>query len=149
LQFGYGGGKWRFGWEGIDMNCHDDVAHLDTSDTGSTAVNTQRVVLMNQYYASCVARLATALDAVSEPGGTMLDNSLVVWANEQGRGDHDQQNVPIVVLGRAGGALKQAGRVIDVGLQPFNRLGCTILNLFGQPAAGFGDLPTCGSFQGL
>ncbi len=149
LQFGYGGGKWRFGWEGINMNCHDDVAHLDTADAGSTPVNTQRVVLMNQYYASCVARLATALDSISEPGGTMLDNSLVVWANEQGRGDHDQTNVPIVLLGRAGGALPQGGRVIDVGPQPFNRVGCTILNLFGQQAAGFGDLPSCGSFQGL
>jgi len=149
LQFGYGGGKWRFGWQGINMNCHDDVAHLDTSDAGSSALNTQRVVRMNQYYASCVARLATALDAVSEPGGTMLDNSLVVWANEQGRGDHDQQNVPIVLLGGAGVGLKQGGRVIDVGLQPFNRVGCTILNLFGQHVAGFGDLPNCGTFQGL
>ena len=27
LQFGYGGGKWRFAWEGINLNCHDDVAH--------------------------------------------------------------------------------------------------------------------------
>lgn len=149
LQLGYGGGKWRFGWEGINMNCHDDVAHLDTSDAGSTPVNTTRVVLMNQYYASRVARLATALDAALEPGGSILDNSLVVWANEQGRGDHHQQNVPIVLLGRAGGRLPQGGRVIDVGAQPFNRLGCTMLNLLGQSAAGFGDLPTCGPFQGL
>src|SRR5262249_46999457 len=22
IQFGYGGGKWRFAWEGINMNCH-------------------------------------------------------------------------------------------------------------------------------
>jgi hypothetical protein len=149
IQLGYGGGKWRFGWEGINMNCHDDVAHLDTSDAGSTPVNTTRVVLMNQYYASRVARLATALDAALEPGGSILDNSLVVWANEQGRGDHSQQNVPIVLLGRAGGRLPQGGRVIDVGAQPFNRLGCTMLNLLGQSAAGFGDLPTCGPFQGL
>jgi hypothetical protein len=149
LQFGYGGGKWRFAWEGINMNCHDDVAHHDTSDAGSSAVNTNRVVLMNQYYASCVAKLATALDAVPEGGGTMLDNTLVVWANEQGRGDHNQENVPIVLIGRAGGAIAKGGRVIDAGRQPFNRLGCTILNALGQKTAGFGDLPDCGSFQGL
>jgi len=150
MQFGYGGGKWRFAWKGIDMNCHDNVAHLDTSDAGSSPANTARVVAMNQYYASCVARFATALDAVPEGNGTMLDNTLVVWANEFGRGDHNQQNVPIVLIGRAGGALPVGGRVIDTGgTQVFNRLGCTILNLMGVSAAGFGDVPDCGMFQGL
>jgi hypothetical protein len=149
LQLGYGGGKWRFGWEGINMNCHDDVAHLDTSDAGSSPVNTNRLVLMNQYYASRVAKLATALDAVPEGSGTMLDNTLLVWANELGRGDHNQANVPIVFIGKAGGAISKAGRVIDAGPQVFNRLGCTILNVLGQSAAGFGDVPDCGVFTGL
>jgi hypothetical protein len=128
------------------MNCHDDVAHLDTSDAGSSAQNTNRVVLMNQYYASCVAKLATALDAVPENGGTMLDSTLVVWANELGRGDHSLENVPIVFIG---GGLPRGGRVIDAGRQPFNRLGCTILNVMGVASFGFGDAPTCGPFQGL
>jgi hypothetical protein len=151
MQFGYGGGKWRFAWKGINMNCHDDVAHKDTSDAGSTLENTQRVVLMNQYYASCVARLAMQLDAVpeSDGSGTMLDNTLIVWANEFGRGDHHQENVPIVLIGKAGGALPVGGRLIDQGRQVFNRLGCTILNVMGMPTAGFGDLPNCGVFQGL
>ncbi len=149
LQFGYGGGKWRFAWKGINLNCHDDVAHLDTSDAGSTPLNTERVVLMNQYYASRVARLATALDAVPEGNGTMLDNTLVVWANEFGRGDHNLNNVPIVLIGGAGGAIAKGGRVIDVGPQVFNCLGCTILNVMGQNVAGFGDAPSCGVFAGL
>ena len=149
LQLGYGGGKWRFAWQGIDMNCHDDVAHHDTADAGSTPENTQRVLLMNQYYASRVAKIATALDAIPEGSGTMLDNTLVVWANEFGRGDHHQENVPIVLIGRAGGAIPKGGRVVDVGRQVFNRLGCTILNAMGQRTPGFGDVPDCGSFRGL
>jgi hypothetical protein len=149
LQLGYCGAKWGFGWQGIDMECHGEVAHLDTSDAGSEPINTQRVVLMNQYYAACVARLATALDAVPEGDGTVLDNTLLVWANELGRGDHNQENVPIVLLGGASGALPQGGRLIDAGRQVFNRLGCTILNLMDSPAAGFGDVPDCGVFEGL
>jgi Protein of unknown function (DUF1552) len=149
LQLGFCGGKWGFGWQGINMECHGDVAHHDTSDAGSDPVNTQRVVLMNQYYAACVARLATALDAVPEGDGTVLDNTLLVWANEQGRGDHDQENVPIVLIGKAGGALPQGGRVLDAGRQVFNRLGCTILNLMDSPSAGFGDVPDCGVFDRL
>jgi hypothetical protein len=149
VQFGYGGGKWKFGWKGIGVNCHDDVAHLDTSDAGSTPLNTQRLVLVNQYYASCVARLATALDAVPEGAGTMLDNTLVVWANEFGRGDHSLVNVPVVFLGGGAGGMPPGGRVVDAGSQVFNRLGCTILNVMGVSVPGFGDVPDCGVFQGL
>lgn len=149
LQLGYGGGKWRFDWEGIHMNCHDDVAHRDIVDAGILPDTTRRLVLMNQYYARCVAKLATALDAIPEGSGTLLDSTLIVWANELGRGDHNQENIPIVLIGRAGGALNEGGRVIDVGRQPFNRLGCTILRAMGIASDGFGDLPTCGPFQGV
>ncbi len=149
LQFGYGGGKWRFGWKGIDMNCHDDVAHLDVFDAGLLPDTTRRIIAMNQWYAGCVARLALALDAIPEGAGTMLDNTLIVWGNELGRGDHNQENIPIVLIGKAGGALPRGGRVIDSGRQVFNRLGCSILNAMGLPAAGFGDAPTCGPFAGL
>jgi len=48
-----------------------------------------------------------------------------------------------------GRGIPAAGRLIDQGQQPFNRQGCTILNLMDHPLAGFGDQPTCGSFDGL
>jgi hypothetical protein len=149
MQFGYGGGKWRYRWEGMDVEFHGEVAHLDTSDEGSSPENTDRVVRVNHYFASCVARLASALDAVPEGDGTMLDNTLIVWANEQGRGDHSQDNIPIVLIGKAGGAISNGGRVLDAGPQVFNRLGCTILNVMGLPVPGFGDVPDCGVFDGL
>ena len=149
LQLGYCGGKWGFAWEGINIQFHDYIAHQDTSDAGSTPENTERVVLANRYYASRIARLATALDAVDEAGGTLLDNTLVVWGNELGRGDHNQANVPVILLGLTGQGLPSGGRIIDAGEQVMNRLGCTILNLMDHPAAGFGDVPDCGVFTGL
>jgi uncharacterized protein DUF1552 len=148
MQFGFCGASWAFEWKGINADCHL-LAHKDTSDAGSTPENTARLVLVNQYFASCVARIATALDAVGEGNGTMLDNTLVVWANEFGRGDHSLENVPIALIGGAGGGMPTGGRVIDAGRQPFNRLGCTILNAMGMSVAGFGDIPDCGAFQGL
>jgi len=149
LQLGYCGGKWGFAWEGIGIQFHDYIAHQDTSDEGSTPENTERIVLANRYYASRMARLATALDAVDEAGGTLLDNTLVVWGNELGRGDHNQANVPVVLLGLTGQGLPSGGRVIDAGEQVMNRLGCTILNLMDHPTPGFGDVPDCGVFAGL
>ncbi len=84
-----------------------------------------------------------------EGDGTVLDNTLLVWANEMGRGDHSMENLPIVLLGKAGGAIPRGGRVLDHGRQIFNRLGCSILNAMGLSARGFGDEPDCGSFPGL
>jgi hypothetical protein len=151
LQLGYGGGKWGFAWAGVGLQFHDYVAHADNSDAGSSPENTARVVAVNQYYASRVARLATALNRAPDAGGdgTVLDNTLVVWANEQGRGDHSQDNIPVVMMGRVGRGIARGGRTIDVGPQVFNRLGCTILNQMDVPADGFGDEATCGSFAGL
>ena len=82
-------------------------------------------------------------------GSRLLDNTLVVWANEFGRGDHTLENHPIVFIGSARGAIPSGGRVIDQGRQVFNRLGCSILNVMGVSVAGFGDVPDCGVFQGL
>ncbi len=149
LQLGFSGGKWGFAWEGINIEFHDFIAHLDTSDAGSSPENTDRVVRANRYYASRVARFATALDAVGEGSGTVLDSTLVVWGNELGRGDHSQKNVPVALLGLTGQGLPAGGRVIDRGPQPFNRLGCTILNKMGHPCEGFGDIPDCGMFAGI
>jgi hypothetical protein len=104
---------------------------------------------MNHYYASQVARMAQALEAVPEGDGTVLDNTLIVWSNELGRGDHNQRNVPVVLIGKAAGAIQQGGRVINIGDQVFNRIGCTILNAMGESVPGFGDATTCGSFPGI
>jgi hypothetical protein len=150
VQWGYGGGKWNLAWLGINAgNHHDNIAHRDGSDPVATNATNDYVIKYCTWYAEHVARVALALDAIPEGEGTMLDNTLIVWANELGRGDHSLENVPVVFIGKAGGALKQGRRLIDNGRQVFNRLGCTVLNLMGKQAAGFGDVPDCGMFQGL
>ena len=147
LQMGFGGGKWKFAWEGINLELHGELAHKDTSDAGSSPENTARLVKANRYYVSQVAYLAKRLDAMPEGDGTVLDHTLVVWANELGRGDHDLSNLPIVLIGGAGGALPR-GRLVDVGPQTFQRMGCTVLRAMGIDAAGFGDAPDCGPLRG-
>jgi hypothetical protein len=39
--------------------------------------------------------------------------------------------------------------MVDQGIQDYHRLGTTLLNLMGVPAAGFGEEPACGVLQGL
>jgi hypothetical protein len=150
LQLGYGGGKWRFAWAGIDQDFHDEIAHADTSDDGSSPENTAKLVTVNRWYASVVARLASALDALPEADGTTaLDHTLIVWANEFGRGDHSLENVPVVLIGGQAAGAPRGGRLVDRGSQPFQRVGCTVLRAMGLASHGFGDAPDCGPIDGI
>jgi hypothetical protein len=146
FQFGHAGEKWYFRWLGINQNTHDDVAHRDDGKHPDVAAT---VLKMNFWYAQQVAALGRALARLPDAEGSVLDSSLVVWGNELATGPHGLENIPVVLLGKAGGALKQAGMVVDQGPQDYHRLGATLLSIMGVPAEGFGEAPTCGRLAGL
>jgi hypothetical protein len=67
------------------------------------------------WYMGQLAALASALDAVPEGAGTVLDNSLIVMGNAQAEGStHRVDDIPFVLVGGAGGALR-GGRVVRAG----------------------------------
>ncbi|MDC3953369.1 DUF1552 domain-containing protein [Polyangium jinanense] len=112
-----------------------------------------------------VAKLLGILDAVVEPSGTLLDNSLVYWSMQYGcvviGGEHSANGMPVMVAGGAGGKLKQ-GHYIDFrepasetlhddsrrGI-PMNNLLVTFMNCMGlsssdyeaTPGKGYGSYP--------
>jgi hypothetical protein len=146
FQFGHGGEKWYFRWLGINENSHDDIAHRDD---GKNEVITAKILQINAWYAEQVAYLARALARLPAAEGTVLENSLVVWGNEIATGPHTMENIPVVLLGKAGGRLKSTGVMIDQGPQDYHRLGTSLLNVMGVPSTGFGEVPDCGTLQGL
>lgn len=148
LQYGYGGARWMFDWEGVHRDAHEELAHLDSKDEGVDPTVTALLVRVHRWYAEQIASLAMKLDAIPEGKGTMLDNTLIAWGSELGRGDHSMENVPIVLLGGAGGA-HAGGRFLDGAPQTFQRYGCTILRAMGENVAGFGDAPDCGPLAGV
>jgi len=72
-----------------------------------------------------------------------------VWGNELATGPHGINTYPIALVGGAAGKLKKTGYMLDVGAQPHQQLGCTIQNMMGVPATGFGAVPNCGMLPGL
>ena len=146
FQFGHGGEKWYFRWLGINQNSHDEIAHLDD---GSRPDVSEKLLKINVWYAEQVAQLARALDRLPEGDGTVLDNTLLVWGNEMASGPHGMNDIPVVLLGGAGGRLKQTGMLVDAGPQDYHRLGTSLLNIMGVPAEGFGEEPACGPIAGL
>jgi hypothetical protein len=146
FQFGNGGEKWYYRWLGINENSHDDIAHRDK---GTDPVITEKVVKINVWHAEQVAHLARALAALPDGEGTLYDNTLIVWGNELATGPHGLIDLPVVLLGRAGGRLPAGPRLVDAGAQDYHRLGTSLLGLMGVPAAGFGEAPACGPVLGL
>jgi hypothetical protein len=78
---------------------HQDYAHGESAEA---------YMHMGNYYrrhAEQLASLLGYLDAVPEAGGTLLDNTMVVWLTELSTGPHDMADGLTVVAGGGGGAL--------------------------------------------
>ena len=132
FQFGRGGDHFHYRWleiPGMPEDAHDFVAHLDDGNNEDIARIHTAIKL---WYTTLVTDLARRLDAFPQADGqTALEN------------------LPLALLGKAGGRLSKTGYVADAGPQPHHRLGTTVLNIMGNPAAGFGNVPDCGMLQGL
>jgi hypothetical protein len=83
---------------------HHGASHDDTSEAY------ERV---SRYYVGQLAYLAGKLDAMPEAGGTVLDNSCLMFLSNMWSGTkHDNSKLPILLAGGLGGTLK-TGRVLD------------------------------------
>lgn len=92
-----------------------------------------------------VGLFAAALDrlkAVKDGAGTLLDNSLALWASGMSNGNrHARENLPVLLAGRAGGSVRP-GRYVDFNwkkLTPVANLYVELLRRAGVPAERFGD----------
>ena len=92
-----------------------------------------------------VGLYAAALDrlkAVQDGAGTLLDNSLVLWASGMSNGNrHARENLPLLLAGRAGGTVRP-GRYLDFHwkkLTPVANLYAEMLARAGVPAGKFGN----------
>jgi len=69
------------------------------------------MVQRNVWQSEQVAKLLDTLRAIPEDGGTMLDNTLVVYVSELSHGSHGTEHYPIMLFGGLAGAVRP-GRYI-------------------------------------
>jgi hypothetical protein len=91
------------------------------------------------WYSQQVAYLLGKLDAVSEGSGTLLDNTLIAWGHENGSTAHRQDNVPFMLAGKAGGALR-TGRFVNFQGKPHAALLVSIAQLMGLDITSVGNI---------
>jgi hypothetical protein len=91
-----------------------------------------------------MAYLAKRLVETPEPGGggSLLDNTLLVWTNELGKGNsHTLDNIPFVLLGN--GLDFKMGRSLKLPKVPHNRLLLSLAHGMGHRLARFGNPDFC------
>lgn len=118
----------RHSWLG-----HSDSHHALSHEADNDANARTQLIEINHWYAQQFVYLVEAMKAVPEGDGTMLDNSVVLWVNEQGNGDlHTSTDVPFVLAGSAGGYLN-TGRSLQIDGRAHNDLFISMLHAMDQP----------------
>jgi len=134
-----------FSWvDGVNEG-HHALSHIDDSNAAGVA----QFAACERWSAEQFAYLLASLDALPEPEGegTMLDNTVVLWAKEMGDSRaHVCTDVPFVLAG-AGGCFK-LGQYLSFEGEPHNKLMvslCHAMGLsndsFGEASFGAGPLP--------
>ena len=84
------------------------------------------------------ADFVTAMSAIKEGDGTLLDNMLVVAHSEVSYAkNHDVNGIPVMLAGRAGGKMKTGIHIASQG-DPISRVGLTVQQLMGVPVDAWG-----------
>ncbi|HTA19870.1 MAG TPA: DUF1552 domain-containing protein [Polyangia bacterium] len=122
---------------------HHLMSHDDTDDA-------PQLTRINTWYAGQLAMLLDQLSTITDADGqTLLDGSVVFWANELSAGStHDRRDLPWVLAGKGNGTLRP-GRYVHNGGDPHNKLFAAFLNMFGVPATSFGAVAYPGVLSGL
>jgi len=90
------------------------------------------------YFASVFGYLLGALKAAPEGGGTLLDNCLIYYGSEMAEGWHTNNNMPVVLAGRAGGQVVTGRHLPFPNPTPLAKLFLAILKYGGSKTATFG-----------
>jgi hypothetical protein len=110
---------------------HHLLSHNDTPDW----------LKVNQFFIEQLAYIAKKMDAIREGERTLLDNTVMLYCSSMLTGSHDATQLPVVLVGGAGGKIK-GGRVLDYSGKP-NRKMCSLflslMDKFDVRLDRFGD----------
>jgi len=119
--------------------------HLDLTHNGKAPELEAMYLKTNQFHMQQFTYLVERLKAIDEGGGkSLLDSSLLMLASSLFDGDaHSAEQLPIILAGRAGGAL-QTGRALDyMDKGDDNRRACSLylsmMDRMGARLDRFGD----------
>ena len=155
LQFGhFGGGRTRPQWPelGIDYGGHSDHAishafaeHVGAGSEGLLTEDARGLGIAKEIaYSRMFSDVLARLDAVPDiGGGTLLDNTLVVYVRPMGE-NHDSDRVLWIAAGGAGVGV-EGGRWLTLppSQRHFNDVLTAVCHSMGEPVDTFGEPEFC------
>lgn len=109
--------------------------HWLTHDAGSHPEQWEKVAKIDRYYAEHFAGFLNRLESMKEvDGSSVLDHAMIFYGGAIANGNqHNHDNLPAVLAGGGGGAVKP-GRYVKLGSQPMSNLFLSVADLMGVPA---------------
>ncbi|QDT09292.1 DUF1552 domain-containing protein [Planctomycetes bacterium K23_9] len=114
---------------------HHELSHHENNE--KKIAQYQKI---NQWHVARFARMLEKMKAITEGDGTLLDNSMVMFGSSFSDGNrHDPDNLPILLAGKAGGAIKSGQHLAAEGQVPLCNLYQSMLKANGIELESFGD----------
>lgn len=125
-----------------------DGHHTLSHHGGDTGKN-DALEVINRWEVEQFAKLSRKLKAITEPdGSTVLDNSALFFSSEIEDGDsHSHLNMPILLAGKAGNALRTGQHLQFPNAPSLGNLFVTVAQAMGLPTTSFGD--STGALAGI
>ncbi|MEZ4774724.1 MAG: DUF1552 domain-containing protein [Bacteroidia bacterium] len=120
--------------EGVNGN-HHSISHH-----GNIPEMMAQYEIISTWHIQQYGYLLEKLKAIPEGDGTLLDNSMIVFGSGLRDGNrHSPVNLPIVVGGKGGGALKTGRNINFPEKTPLANLYLTMMNVLGMEKENFAD----------
>lgn len=139
LQYTQSVGGAKMTWLGVNEG-HHTLSH----EPDEKKEVQEQLTRINTWYCAELAYLVKRLSETKEPGTnqTLLDNTVVIWTNELGKGNsHTRDNIPFVLVGN--GLDFTMGRSVFYPMVPHNRLLMALAHGFGNRLTTFGNPSFC------
>jgi hypothetical protein len=128
------GSNRSYPWLGVN-DAHHEISHH-----GGSAEKKAKIAKINRWHIEQFGGFLTKLKSMKERGGTVLDNSMIVIGSAIADGDrHAHHDLPVLLAGGGGGALKPGRHVQFPKETPMTNLFMTMLTHLGVKADKVGD----------
>ncbi len=128
------GSNRSYPWLGVNDG-HHEISHH-----GGSAEKKAKIAKINQWHVERFAEFLAKLKTMREAGGTVLDNSMIVFGSAIADGDrHAHHDLPVILAGGGGGVLKPGRHVQFDKETPMTNLYVTMLNHMRVKAEKVGD----------
>ncbi|MEL6895282.1 MAG: DUF1552 domain-containing protein, partial [Planctomycetota bacterium] len=121
-----------------DLGVND--GHHELSHHGKSKEKQKKIATINRFHIQQFGYLLEKLSSVSEGRGSLLDNCMVLYGSGISDGDrHNHDDLPILLAGRAGGAVRPGNQVVFPKNTPLCNLYVWMLQQAGCDVIQFGD----------